>query len=101
MIGGDEEDTVCSLLASCPILSQAEERLFPRIQVMQQCSQMEGKAASLNPGAQGSNLGYSSGEDAMKKISVAEQSCNQLQMQEPYCVIRLTYFYICGLYIII
>lgn len=65
--GGDEEGTVCSLLASCPILSQAEERLFPRIQVMQQCSQMEGKAASLNPGAQGSNLGYSSGEDAMKK----------------------------------
>lgn len=50
----DEGGTACSLLASCPILPQAEERLFPRIQVTEQHLQMEGKAAAsvpLNPGA--------------------------------------------------
>lgn len=57
-------------LLPAPILPQTEERLFPRIQAMQQHLQMEGKAAAsdpLNPGTWGSNLGDSLGEDPTNK----------------------------------
>lgn len=66
----DGEEIKNTLLYSCPIMPQAEERLFPRIKVTQRHLQMEGKAAAsapLNPGAWGSNLGYSSGEDPTNK----------------------------------
>jgi len=46
---GDEEGTVCSLLASYPILPQAVDRLFPRIQMTQQHLQMAGKGAASVP----------------------------------------------------
>ena len=58
----------------------------------QQHLQMEQKAAAsapLNPKAQGSNLRYSSGFHMRKiqQISLAEQSCSQLQMQKRMCLL--------------
>lgn len=83
-----------ALIASCLILTQAEERYFSQDTSDLAALANRMKSSISEPRNTGEQLGYGSGE-SHRQISVAEQSCSQLQMQEPSCIRRLIYCYVC------